>query len=106
MLEAVTAQDDQNFYEKKKRLLRRMEARTATLAQKDWLKRWGFLENPKPMPLEPTYDSPTKTGAVYRYRGPMKVTPVAKLEEPRGPGTHMNSYGRPIASKKRQPGKL
>ncbi len=50
----MTAQDDQNFYEKKERLLRRVQAGTATQAQKEWLARWGFLEKPKPPPLELT----------------------------------------------------
>jgi len=101
----MTAQDDQNFYEKKERLLRCVQAGTATQAQKDWLMRWGFLEKPEPMPLKTTYDSPTKTGKVYRYRGPMKTTPVAKLEEPGGPGTRRNRYGKLIAPKKGQRGK-
>jgi len=39
----MTAQDDQNFYEKKERLLRRVQAGTATQAQKEWLARWGFF---------------------------------------------------------------
>ncbi len=75
----MTAQDDQNFYEKKERLLRRVQAGTATQAQKDWLVRWGFLEKPKPIPLNPSYDNLTITGKVYRYRGPMKATPVIRV---------------------------
>lgn len=78
-----SAQADQNFYEKKERLLRRVQEGTATQAQEDWLKRRGFLgqpkpqRNPEPQSLNPTYPGrPTKTGPVYRYRGPMKVTPV------------------------------
>ena len=76
----MTAQDDKNFYEKKERLLRRVQAGTATQAQKDWLLRWGFLEKPELLPLKPTYDEPTRTNKVYRYRGPMKAIPTAKLE--------------------------
>lgn len=82
----MTAQDDQNFYEKKERLLRRVQAGTATQTQKDWLARWGFLEKTepqqktKPLPLKATYDTPTKTGLVYRYRGPMKATPVPRID--------------------------
>ncbi len=89
----MTAQDDQNFYEKKERLPRRVQAGTATQAQKEWLARWGFLEKPKPRPLELTYDSPTKTGKVYRYRGPMKATPVARVggsPSPKTPTSHKN----------------
>src|SRR5579885_1451609 len=49
----------------------------------------------------PTYPgSPTQTSPAYRYRGPMKATPVAKLEGPGGPGTHKNRYGKLVASKK------
>jgi hypothetical protein len=44
----MTAQDDQNFYEHKERLLRYVRAGTATWEQKDWLKRWGFLDKPQP----------------------------------------------------------
>lgn len=102
----MTAQDDQNFYEKKERLLRCVQAGTATQAQKDWLKRWGFLEKSEPQPLNPTYPgSPTKTDPAYRYRGPIKATPVAKLEGPGGPGTHRNRYGKLVASKRGQRGK-
>ena len=92
----MTAQDDQNFYEKKERLLRRVQAGTATQAQKEWLIRWGFLEKPNLPPLKPTYDDPTRTNKIYRYRGAMKATPVAKLE---GPGTCRNRYGNLIAPK-------
>jgi hypothetical protein len=101
----MTAQDDQNFYEKKERLLRRVQAGTATQAQKDWLVHWGFQEKSEPQPLKLTYDSPTKTGPVYRYRDPMKATPVVKLEGPGGPGTRRNRYGKLIAPKKGQRGK-
>lgn len=76
----MTAQDDQDFYEKKERLLRRVQAGTATKVQKEWLIHWGFLEKPKPPPLKPTDDSPTRTNRVYRYRGSMPVTPSGKLE--------------------------
>ncbi len=96
--QVMAAQDDQNFYEKKERLLRRVQAGTATQAQKEWLIHWGFLEKPKP-PLKPTYDSPTHTNKIYRYRGAMKATPVAKLEGPGGPGTRRNRYGNLIAPK-------
>jgi len=75
----MTAQDDQNFYEKKERLLHRVQAGTATQAQKEWLIHWEFLEKPK-LPLKPMHDSPTRTNKVYRYRGPMSATPSAKLE--------------------------
>jgi hypothetical protein len=44
---SITAQDDQNFYEHKEQLLRYVRAGTATWAQKDWLKRWGFLDKPQ-----------------------------------------------------------
>ena len=94
----MTAQDDQKFYEKKEQLLRRVQAGTATRAQIDWLVRWGFLERPSPT-LKPTHDSPTKTNKVYRYRGTMKATPVAKLEGPGGPGTRRNRYGNLVAPK-------
>ncbi len=94
----MAAQDDQNFYEKKERLLRRVQAGTATQAQKEWLVRWGFLEKPK-SPLKPTYDSPTHTNKVYRYRGAIKATPVAKLEGPGGPGTRRNRYSTLIEPK-------
>lgn len=67
------------FYEKKERLLRKVRAGTATPEQKDWLRHWGFLEEPKPQPLKPTYSTPTHTNTIYRYRRPMKATPVAKL---------------------------
>lgn len=106
-----SAQADQTFYEKKERLLRRVQAGTATQTEKEWLKRWGFLEQAKPQQksgsqsLNPTHQgSPTKTGPVYRYRGSMKATPVAKLEGPGGPGTHKNSYGKLVASKREQRG--
>ena len=89
----MTAQDDQNFYEKKERLLRCVEAGTATQVQKAWLKRWGFLEQPKP-PLKPTYKNPTKTKKAYRY----KAVPISKLEVSGGKGTRRNSYGKIIAS--------
>ena len=74
-------QNDQDFYEKKERLLRRLHAGIATSAQKDWLAHWGFLESEEPKqaphPLPPTYPgSPTKTRVAYRYRGPMKATPL------------------------------
>src|SRR6266566_9797539 len=75
----MTTQNDQNFYEKKERLLRRVQEGTATQAQKEWLIRWGFLERPKSPPLKPTYDSPTRTNKVYRYRGPMSASPIAKF---------------------------
>ncbi len=108
----TTVQDNQNFHEKKEQLLRRVQAGTATQAQKDWLARWGFLGQPEPQqksePQSPnsTYPgSPTKIGPAYRYRGPMKATPVAKLEGPGGPGTHRNRYGKLVASKKGQGGK-
>ena len=91
----MTAQDDQNFYEKKERLLRRVQAGTATQAQKEWLARWGFLEKSKPPPLKPTYDSPTEIGKVYRYRGPMKTTPVAKVGESPPPKTPTSRKNRP-----------
>ncbi len=91
----MTAQDDQNFYEKKERLLRRVQAGTATQAQKEWLARWGFLEKSKPPPFKPTYDSPTETGKVYRYRGPMKATPVAKIGESPPPKTPTSRKNRP-----------
>jgi hypothetical protein len=94
----MTAQDDQNFYEKKERLLRRVQAGKATQAQIDWLVCWGFLEKPKPV-LEPMDGSPTITNKVYRYRGNMKATPVAKLEGPGGSGTRRNRYGNLIAPK-------
>lgn len=107
-----SAQADQAFYEKKERLLRRVQAGTATPDEEDWLKRWGFLGQPKPQQKSesqssnPTYPgSPTETGPAYRYRGPMKATPVAKLEGPGGPGTHRNRYGKLVASKKGQGGK-
>ncbi len=95
----MTAQDDQNFYEKKERFLRRVQAGTATQAQKEWLIHWGFLEKPKPPPIKQKNDSPTRTTKVYRYRGPMKATPVGKLEGPGGPGTRRNRYGNLIAPK-------
>ncbi len=91
----MTAQDDQNFYEKKERLLRRVQVGTATQAQKEWLARWGFLEKSKPPPFKPTYDSPTETGKVYRYRGPMKATPVAKIGESPPPKTPTSRKNRP-----------
>lgn len=90
----MTAQDDQNFYEKKERLLRRVQAGTATQAQKEWLLRWGFLEKPK-LPLKPTYDSPTKTRKVYRYHGPMKTTPVARVGGSPPPKTPTSRKNRP-----------
>ena len=93
----MTAQDDQNFYEKKERLLRCVEAGTATQVQKAWLKRWGFLEQPKP-PLKPTYENPTKTKKAYRYNARMKAVPISKLEVSGGKGTRRNSYGKIIAS--------
>ncbi len=31
-------------------------------------------------PLNSTQDRPARTGKVYRYRGPMKATPVAKAQ--------------------------
>ncbi len=95
----MTAQDDQNFYEKKERLLRYVEAGTATQAQKDWLMRWGFLEKPKPPPLKPTYENPTQTNRVYRYRR-SKATPVSKAEGPGGGGTRMNRYGKLVSASK------
>lgn len=91
----MTAQDDQNFYEKKERLLRRVQAGTATQAQKEWLSHWGFLEKLKPPLLKQTYDSPTETGKVYRYRGPMKATPVAKVGGSPPPKTPMSRKNRP-----------
>ena len=97
--QVMTAQDDQNFYAKKERLLLRVQAGTATQAQKEWLIRWGFLEKPNPPPLKPTDDGPTRTNKIYRYRGAMKATPVAKLEGPRGSGTRKNRYGNLIAPK-------
>jgi len=96
---AMTAQDDQNFYEKKERLLRYVEAGTATPAQKEWLIYWGFLEKPKPPPLTPTYENPTQTNRVYRYRR-SKATPVSKVEGPGGAGAHLNRYGKLIAGPK------
>lgn len=108
----ASAQADQTFYEKKERPLHRVQAGTATQAQEDWLKRWGFLGQPKPQqkselqPPNPAYPgSPTKTGPAYRYRGPMKATPVAKLEGPGGSGTHRNNYGKLVADKRGQSGK-
>ena len=76
----MTAQDDQKFYEKKERLLRRVRAGTATQAEKEWLTHWGFLEKPKSPPLKRTSESPTHTNKVYRYRGPMSARPLAKVE--------------------------
>jgi hypothetical protein len=76
----MTAQDDQNFYEHKERLLRYVRAGTATWAQKDWLKRGGFLDKPEP-PKQVERPQLTKkqpkrapVRKVYRYRGPIKVT--------------------------------
>jgi hypothetical protein len=91
----MTAQDDQNFYEKKERLLHRVEAGKATQAEKEWLIRWGFLEIPKPPPLKTTYDTPTKTGKAYRYRGPMKATPVARVGGSPPPKTPTSRKNRP-----------
>ncbi len=91
----MAAQDDQKFYEKKERLLRRVQAGTATQAQKEWLVRGGFLEKPKPPPLKTTYNSPTKTGKVYRYRGPMKAMPVARVEGSPPPKTPTSRKNRP-----------
>lgn len=93
----MTAQDDQNFYEKKERLLHRVEAGTATQAQKAWLIRWGFLEKPKP-PLKPTYENPTRTQKAYHHHARRKAVPVSKLEVAGGKGTRRNSYGKIVAS--------
>jgi hypothetical protein len=92
-----SAQADQTFYEKKGHFLRCVEAGTATQAQKAWLKRWGFLEKPKPL-LKPTYASPTRTQKAYRYHARMKAVPVSKLEVAGGKGMRRNSYGKIVAS--------
>jgi hypothetical protein len=98
----MTLQDDQNFYEKKERLLRRVQEGTATPSQKEWLIKWGFLEKPKPPPLLPTYENPTRTNRIYRYRRRRSV-PTTKLEGQGGPGTHINRNGKLVADPKWKP---
>jgi hypothetical protein len=92
----MTIEEDHKFYEQKERLLRRVKAGTATQAQKDWLIRWGFLERPKLL-IKPTHKSPTRTNRVYRYRGPMKATPIGTLG-----GTAQAEPRRKKRSKKRR----
>lgn len=84
----MTAQDDQEFYEKRDRFLGYVQAGTATQEQIDWLMQWLFLEWPKVKRVKKPEMSarqvrPGKRASieiVYRYRGPMKATPFAQAK--------------------------
>lgn len=60
--------------EKIKSVRARIKAGTATEEETAW---YQSLYEPKP-PLTPTYDTPTKTNRIYRYRQ-FKATSISKL---------------------------